>query len=461
MTHRSMTTAGGVGAAAFLAAGAWAGEWTWTDETPATQDPVAQFGLRVAAAPDDALYALWSDISDFEDVRIHLTRSVDGGETWSASALIFDGVPYQEYAIAADADGVHVLLVDFEEQQQERKRLYHAVSTDGGDTFTTPVQVGERENVEGIRVFTGLGRLFVHAVNLGSVENGIPFENYLYVSDDAGASWTEKPLLPGLTVQHPAFALRDGVIHMAYGGFLVTPDIMYTRSADLGDSWLPPVAASQGAGVHSQLPRIAVDDEAVHVAWEDDRTDDYNVFYTRSTDGGASFGPDEQLNDTYYGARVKLIDHGDRLHMAWVQYHGDNGWPGTWSSGDAGIIWYKSSDDSGATWSEEFRVSQNEDIPPIDLPSRGANHVWLAPTSAGVHAAWLDKRDGNVDLYVRNALLAVAPCAADLDGDDAVSSTDLRQLLGGWGGAATDITGDGVTDIEDLLLLLALWGACA
>ncbi|MHC5024256.1 MAG: hypothetical protein ACYTGG_10160 [Planctomycetota bacterium] len=49
---------------------------------------------------------------------------------------------------------------------------------------------------------------------------------------------------------------------------------------------------------------------------------------------------------------------------------------------------------------------------------------------------------------------------ADLDGDSAVTTSDLPALLATWGTDAADPTGDGNTDTQDLLALLAGWGVC-
>jgi len=51
-------------------------------------------------------------------------------------------------------------------------------------------------------------------------------------------------------------------------------------------------------------------------------------------------------------------------------------------------------------------------------------------------------------------------CAADLDGDNSVGSTDLAILLAAWGGSAVDLDGDGVAGSSDLATMLAAWGAC-
>lgn len=55
-------------------------------------------------------------------------------------------------------------------------------------------------------------------------------------------------------------------------------------------------------------------------------------------------------------------------------------------------------------------------------------------------------------------------CAADLDGDGAVSGSDLAIVLGAWGAAGGlgqgDLDGSGAVDGVDLAIVLGAWGAC-
>ncbi len=61
-------------------------------------------------------------------------------------------------------------------------------------------------------------------------------------------------------------------------------------------------------------------------------------------------------------------------------------------------------------------------------------------------------------------VLAVTPeddCPADLDGDGAVSASDLAQLLGAWGmPGPADFDDDGAVTASDLAALLGSWGPC-
>ncbi|UCD75734.1 MAG: hypothetical protein JSV91_02230 [Phycisphaerales bacterium] len=448
-------------AAAFAAfAAGIAGAGQWQDEFAITQDPWTQYRSYISTAPDDTVYVLWPDWTDWEDTKVNLMKSADHGQTWEGPWIIFEGLAYENMDLCADAEAVHVLLVEFyEDEVNEYKLLYHTKSLDGGLTFTPPVRVGERENIEMIRLYTHGGVIYVYAQHY-DFDQDIAY-NYLYVSTDGGENWQEKPMLPAWDLHHPALAFRNGDIHMAFGGFLAVPDIMYSQSKDQGDTWSTPVPVSSGAGSHSQLPQIALDDNAVHVAWEDDRTDHFNIIYTRSTDGGQTWSVDEQLNDTYYAARVKLLSDDEGVHAVWCQYHGDDGWPSSWSSADYGIVWYKFSDDAGLSWTDEFRVSQNESIPPIDLPDMGANHVKLAPYTDGFCAMWQDKRDGNIDLYLRNNLRDT--CPADVNNDQTVDIDDLFQVLGAWGtcdDCPEDVNDSGVVDIDDIFEILGNWGPC-
>ncbi len=454
--HRNSSIHSALAIVACLAATGIVSAGTWDDELAVTQDPILQYRSYATVAPDDTLYVLWPDWTDWEDSKAYLAKSPDKGATWSDPSLILDGAAFDDFQLLADDTGLHLLFVEFyEDDEGEYLYLYYAKSIDGGESFTDPIRVGTRDNVNMIKLMSSPGYLFIHVMVY--IED-TPF-NFLYVSDDGGTTWTEKPILPGATVQNPGFTVEDGVIHMVYGGFLVQPDILYSYTDDAGDTWSSPVAVSSGAGTHSQLPAIAVDDDdVVHVSWEDDREGHFNIMYSRSTDGGLTFSPDVRMNDTYYGARTKLLADEEGLHLVWCQYHG-SGWPSSWSSGDYGIVWYKFSDDGGASFTDEFRVSQNGDIPPLDLPDMGANNVKFAEYSSGFCAFWQDKRDGNIDLYMRNSFPET--CPADVTGDGVIDVLDLLEVLSQWGtSGSADVTGDGIVDVLDLLEVLSAWGPC-
>ena len=55
---------------------------------------------------------------------------------------------------------------------------------------------------------------------------------------------------------------------------------------------------------------------------------------------------------------------------------------------------------------------------------------------------------------------ACGRCTGDLDGDGAVSASDIAVLLSGWGTPAGDLNGDRETNAADIAILLSAWGPC-
>ena len=369
--------------------GLQAGEWA--DELRVTWDPVEQYDCGMVVAPDNTVYAFWPE-AYMKQNSLYLIKSTDFGGNWSSPSMILKPDTIHSFKMAADAAGLHLTFLQHDTIGDTR--LFYTKSTDNGATFSTPVQLGTLTDVWQTRLDSGDGKLLVYAKD-GTAGH------YILVSNDGGATWTEKPFTVSANIWNPAIVLKNNAIHVAFGGFANTP-IAYSRSVDDGATWQSPVDVSSGAGPHSQCPTLAVENDTIHVAWEDDRSGSFNVMYTRSTDDGITWSKDLQINDTYYGARVKLLTDSEGVHITWCQYHGMSGWPSNWGSDDYGIIWYKFSGDSGATWSSEFRVSQNESIPTMQLPDEGANYVEFGKYQGGLCACWLDKRDGNVDFYMRN-----------------------------------------------------------
>ncbi|MCH2144786.1 MAG: hypothetical protein MK082_06525 [Phycisphaerales bacterium] len=72
---------------------------------------------------------------------------------------------------------------------------------------------------------------------------------------------------------------------------------------------------------------------------------------------------------------------------------------------------------------------------------------------------------GNIgDLGGNIIASSCSTCPADLDGDGAVSGSDLSLILGSWGactGCQEDLNGDGAVDGADLAIVLASWGPCS
>jgi hypothetical protein len=129
-------------------------------------------------------------------------------------------------------------------------------------------------------------------------------------------------------------------------------------------------------------PAVGASGSTVHVTWEDNRDGNYEVYYKRSTDNGVNWEPDTRLT-LYTGASTgSSIDvSGSNVHVVWTDERDYNS-----------EIYYKSSVDNGASWSQDTRLTNN-----------GATSFYNSISASGpaVHVAWYDNRDGNWEIYYK------------------------------------------------------------
>src|SRR5690606_35282568 len=69
-------------------------------------------------------------------------------------------------------------------------------------------------------------------------------------------------------------------------------EIYYKRSSDGGTNWGSDTRLTNNSSV-SNYPAIAVSGSVVHVVWYDNRDGNTEIYYKRSSDGGANWGSDQ------------------------------------------------------------------------------------------------------------------------------------------------------------------------
>ena len=210
------------------------------------------------------LYVAWSQ-DRLEDAIIVLSRSVDGGLTWSAPTRISEkaGLPRDDNGTLEGVRGVVAPDGSLHLVWSEASHVVYTVSRDGGRTFSR-----NRQIVEG-------GPFHFRAFNL-SETNGYPWIG-LY-SRARGAR-------PDIYVTWADY--RNGDV-----------DVFCIASHDGGGHWGRPVRVNNDA-LHNNadqlFPSLAVDptNGAVNVLFYDRRRDAANrladVVLARSTDGGLTF----------------------------------------------------------------------------------------------------------------------------------------------------------------------------
>ena len=127
-------------------------------------------------------------------------------------------------------------------------------------------------------------------------------------------------------------------------------DIYFKKSTDGGASFGETINLSNSFNTQSTLPSLTLLNENVYTAWTEGPFNDGEVYYRRSTDGGASFDETVNLsNDTRDSVRPELRVFAPNLFIVWQNQavKGDD-------------IYFKGSSDGGASFGDTINISSNK-----------------------------------------------------------------------------------------------------
>lgn len=283
------------------------------DTTNTTQRFPAMVIAGSAQQPD--IYAVWQDARDTE-VQVRFAHSTDGGQTFGSSVAIstHGDSKFVLPSLARDDSGNLYVVWNSSTASGAWFTTWFSRSTDNGLTWTPMSQVHNG------RIFSFPAKIV--ARNNGELLVGICDDQnsrsnlVVYTSTNGGDNWQlqQQPTSYQFGESFRVFNLvRDGSdnIHFLYN-FVKNSELRsfrYLKTADWGASWVNDRAVSDstvllqqtGIGVQN-TPAIAITPQGIiYAAWADKRTDpsgtNFEVYLSRSTDGGNSWGPDIQVNE--------------------------------------------------------------------------------------------------------------------------------------------------------------------
>jgi len=205
---------------------------------------------------------------------------------------------------------------------------------------------------------------------------------------EPGATIAEAP--DGPAQINPDIAVDDqGIIHVVWEDYATHPslgNIMYTRSDDGGGSFGESVMVDDAVTVstHQARPQIALDDDGIiHVVWEDYRRDPRlgDIYYSKSTNGGRTFGDDVLVDDpiTVTSGQVNpdmVVDSRGGIHIVWEDYRDD---------AEMANIYYARSTDGGRTFGVDKKLNEV-----FDHATHHGRPTIVADSSDTLYAFWED-----------------------------------------------------------------------
>ncbi len=215
-----------------------------------------------------------------------------------------------------------------------------------------------------------------------STDDGASFSTPVRVTDDQGEiDLDPKIAVDGLGNVHLVFLKEMGT------GFPRPDywDVFYSRSTDDGATWSPNIQLNDdGLIVVQRDPRIAADMLGhVYVAWVDFRASPTQDFFTYSNNMGQTFVPNGPLDTSgitvYSDYPSVCVDSWQVLHAT---FSGSPVWPGRFG------IYYMRSTDFGISFSLPVKVSidetEHQTSSEVDLDPAGNIHViWTNYTGEG------------------------------------------------------------------------------
>ena len=304
-------------------------------------------------------YRSWVNDSSWESpVDVYLSKSIDGGLTWSSDLkipnrnAIYYPWQFQPYiAIDQNNGNVYVSFTDYNSYYVSGIYDYGDISvvrsTDGGATFEPAVKVDDTGNTttqlwSSIAVDSVSGNVYVVFEDLRNGDKDI----YLAKSTDYGTTFEANVLVNDVITNdqnEPSVKVDStGAVYVVWGDWKNDPaqtvepylnDIYIAKSTDDGVSFAASVRVTDepmnGTYSYTFPPRLSIDDSGtVHIVWYDLRSGSSVCYYDKSSDGGLTFSTDSVVNDDAQEvahALPKIATNGSEAYIVWIdKRNGDN-----------------------------------------------------------------------------------------------------------------------------------------
>ncbi len=338
----------------------------------------ANNGWFLAATAGGDLQAVWWEGRDGHP-QVYGKRSTDCGVTWLPDQNLSNDPDTSLCPSLAVSDStVHLVY----KSNSNGWGAFYRRSTDGGATWSTDTALARFSSAIGGCMTDAVWEATVHV--LWAVFHGAYTQVSYRRSLDRGITWQPEVFLThdSARSEDPSVAVSESVVHVVWFDTRNSAgDAYYERSLDNGATWGPETRLTGDSAI-VYAPTVAAVDSLVHVAWIDRRGGGYQfqIYYMRSTDWGATWEPEVRLTDNSGACLFPVLAaSGRNVHITWYDDRTGNK-----------QLYYRNSTDGGLDWTPEFRLTQT---------STNSSNPAIALTGDAIHIVFCDDRSGDTELY--------------------------------------------------------------
>lgn len=362
-------------AVVWLMAGSLTLDAAWTTKR-LTNNSGESMAAQVAVS-GSKVYVVWHDSTPGNN-EIYFDKSTDGGATWPAAQRLTNNAGSSEAPrIAVSGSNVYVVWWDTTPGNVE---IYFKKSADGGVTWQAAQKLTNNTGSSySPRIAVSGSKIYV--VWWDNTPGN--YEIFFKKSTDGGATWQAAQRLTNTAgdSQFPRMAINGSNIYVVWsdntsGSF----DVFFRRSSNGGATWQAAQNLSNNAG-SSRDAVIAVSGSNVYIAWDDNTPGKFRIYFRKSANRGATWQAAEPLTeDSIDSLAPDVAAKNSKIYLVW----------------EAGIegnceLFFKKSTNGGAAWKSAQRLTHNAGSSYYPLLALGSSKIYLV---------WNDNTPGNFEVYL-------------------------------------------------------------
>lgn len=327
----------------------------------------------------DGVFALWTEYTSGKS-DVFFSKSTDGGNTFATPINLSESTGGQsDYAAFAVKD--KSVYVVWQTSLSGTASVFLTKSSDGGTSFARPVMISDKSQLAAFPQIA-VSDAHVYSAWLEKSDNNSTNVIFAKSDDNANSFGTPSSITQNLGNSGiPKLLATGNQVYLSWednskGNF----EVFLSKSDDSGTSFHPPVVVSGTSG-QSGTPQIMVSENNVYATWMDDTSKYYDILFSKSTDGGKSFGTPVDISKLHADSGYpQFTVSGNHVYVVWTQ---------TITESNYDIFFAKSSD-NGDTFDKPVNLSNNN----------GASGWPKIESDGNIYVSWVDSTPGKFDVLV-------------------------------------------------------------